>query len=128
MTKLLFSCLAMLWVLTLPAAVKFSDYQPGKTPDAKNLKFKVQGDTLVMDFASGNGVKSRGWMRQYADWMSTGRQLKITIQARTFDVGDSNAQLFLLVQPVDGKNKGVQGKIYSHYVPAKDYFGNWKLV
>ena len=126
MKKLLLSCFALLLAFTLSAAVKLADYKPGRSPDAKNLKFKVQDDTLIMDFASGNGEKSRGWMRQYADWMCAGQQLKITIQARTFDVGDSNAQLFLLVQPVDAKDKGVQGQIYSNYVPAKDYANNWK--
>ena len=128
MKKLLFSCLALLWVLTLPAAVKLSDYQPGKSPDAKNLKFKVQGDTLVMDFASGNGAKSRGWMRQYADWMSSGEQLKITIDIKTDKVSDPDSQVFLLVQPLDKQNKSVRGKIFAKYVAARDYAGSWKTL
>jgi len=128
MKKIFAFALLLAWAMLLPAAARLSDYLPGKTPDAKNLKFKLQDDVLVMDFASGNGVKSRGWMRQYTNYMQPGEQLKITIEVKNTLVSDSNAQVFLLVQPVNGKNKGVRGKIFSCYVPAKDYAAGWKTL
>ena len=128
MKKLLFSSLLLLATFMLPAAVKLADYKPGKSPDARNLKFKAHDDILVMDFASGNGAKSRGWMRQYADFMPAGSQLKISIDVKSSQVSDADAQVFLLVQPVDDKNRGVRGKIFARYVPAGDYADKWKTL
>lgn len=128
MKKYLVLTLLLAWAILLPAAARLSDYKPGRSPDAKNLKFKAHGDILVMDFAAGNGAKSRGWMRKYADFMQPGEQLKISIDVKSNNVSDPDSQVFLLVQPVDGKNKGVRGKIFSKYVPAKDYAGSWKTL
>ncbi len=128
MKKIITLAFLLLWATLLPAAVRLADYLPGKTPDACGLKFRAQDDELIMDFTSGNGVKSRGWMRRYANFMKTGEQLKITVEVNAASVSDRNAQLFLMVQPVNDQNRGVRGTIFSKYVPLQTHAGKWQTL
>ena len=118
----------LLTVFLLPAAVKLSDFLPGKTPGAKALKFSARGEVLVMNFATGNSGKSRGWMRQYAPWMQAGEQLKITVEARANMVKDPRAKVFLLVQALGENHKNLRSRTYSVEEPAAKFNGKWQTV
>ncbi|MBR2357594.1 MAG: hypothetical protein IKA65_06190 [Lentisphaeria bacterium] len=118
----------LLTVFLLPAAVKLSDFRPGKTPGAKALKFSARGEVLVMNFATGNSGKSRGWMRQYAPWMQAGEQLKITVEAQANMVKDPRAKVFLLVQALGENHKNLRSRTYSVEEPAAKFNGKWQTV
>ena len=129
------TCLKNLLVLvlltafaSLNAAVVVKDLLPGKTPDTKNIKFTKSSDLCTMEFGSGNGPKSRAWMRQYHPMLKIGERLKISLQVRASAVSGANSRVFINVLTLDEKRKNLNSKSFDFMFPIADTDGKWQKI
>ena len=77
MKKMFFAALLSAAVLSTASAATLRDYAPGKTPQAKNVKFAMSQDgVLSMEFGEGNTKGANAWMRRYHDFITVGKALK----------------------------------------------------
>ena len=105
-----------------------ADYEPGKLPVTKNVKFEVKNGVCSMTFGPGNGLGSRAWMRRYHDALKTGQKLRITMQAKTTGIIDPRSKIGYLVQAMGKGRKHLASKPFTRYYPATEYSGEWKTL
>lgn len=126
MNKLLLGLLAAGCLATAFAEEKLSDYRPGRSPDAKNVAFKLEDGVLTVAFGAGNGLKSFASLSRYYPLLATGDRLRITVMARTENMNDPRARLRLLVQAMGENNRYLASQNYLKDFPAEGFAGEWK--
>ena len=128
MKKMFFAALLSAAVLSTASAATLRDYAPGKTPQAKNVKFAMSQDgVLSMEFGEGNTKGANAWMRRYHDFITVGKALKITMQVKTTNMNDG-ADVGFMVQTLGENKKYLRSQVFIQKYPAANFKDKWDTM
>jgi len=126
MKKMLLAMMMALAIVSAVHAETLTDYLPGHSPDAKNVRFALTDGVLSMEFGPGNGFASRAWMRRYHPLLNAGEKLRLSMMVKTTDISDPRAKVGFLVQAMGENHRYLGSANYTKYFPAVDFAEQWK--